>query len=222
MIQQKLEGTFIREEKTRFLCAVEIDGNPEQCYVPSSCKLEQLINLQGETVWLKPVHNRNSNLKYCIYAVKKKQGWVLLNLAEANNIIEAQLNRRLFSFLGNRKEVQREKLVEGYKADLYLPASRTVIEIKTVLTEEESAIFPGVKSLRIERQLIDIGKLLEAGYKVCYFVIALNPRTARLEIAEKLKDIFRDGISKGMLLKGYSLKFEEELPKIYKSIEVKL
>ena len=221
-MQQKLEGAFIREEKTRFLCTVEIDGNQELCYVPSSCKLEQFISLSGETVWLKPVHNKNSKLRYCVYAVKKKQGWVLLNLAETNKILEVQLNRRLFSFLGNRKVICREKLIEGYKADLYLPETRTIIEIKTVLTEERITSFPGVKSLRTERQLTEISKLLEAGYRVCYFVIALNPRTANVEVVEKLKGIFQDCISKGMLLKGYSLKFEEDLPQIYRSIEVKL
>ncbi len=99
-----LEGIFVHEEKTRFLCTVEIKGKQELCYVPSSCKLGGLIQLEGETVWLKPIQSKKSELDYCVYAVKKKQGWVLLNLADTNRIFEEQLSRRMFSFLGKRKK----------------------------------------------------------------------------------------------------------------------
>lgn len=219
-MKEMIEGIFSKEEKTRFLCKVLIDGEQELCYVPSSCKLGQLISLEGEKVWFKPIDSKKSELRYGIYAIKKRRGWVLLNLAETNRVVEAQLSRRIFSYLGKRREIQREKVIEGYKTDLFLPESNMVIEIKTVLTDEAHTLFPAVESERIIKQLDEIHALLSQGYKVCYLIIALNPITTQVEIVEQLKQKYNACISEGMICKGYSLRFEGDTPAIYRQVGV--
>ena len=48
-------GTFQMEIKNRFLCSVNIDGKDETCYIPSSCRLSNFIDMTGRTVLLKPI-----------------------------------------------------------------------------------------------------------------------------------------------------------------------
>lgn len=82
---------------------------------PSPCKLSKLVDLSGKEVVLQPVDNKNFRTGYYVYAARLGRYYVLLNLAEANRIVENQLHRRHFSFLGKRKKVYREKIIEGYK-----------------------------------------------------------------------------------------------------------
>jgi DNA-binding sugar fermentation-stimulating protein len=217
-----IEAIFLREEKTRFLCTVLLDGKEELCYVPSSCKLGSLIKLEGELVWLRPIERKSSKMRYSLYAVKKRQGWVLLNLAEVNNVIRSQITRRVFSYLGARKEIQTEKMIEGYKADLFLPESNTVIEVKTVLTEDRMGYFSILQAGRTEKQLKQLRELLEKKYKVCYLIVALNPKTKEITVTEDLKELFEQCVAEGMQCYGYTLKLIEGNPVICKKISINL
>ena len=139
-----------------------------------------------------------------------------------NNVIKGQINRRFFSYLGKRKEIQAEKIVEGYKADLFLPESRTVIEVKTVLAEEKIAQFSTLQAGRTVKQLGRLKELLEKGYKVSYLIIALNPKTKEITITEDLKELLQQCIDQGMECRGYTIKCEEGNPVISKKIPISL
>jgi len=215
-----VEAVFLREEKPRFLCTVFLDGKEALCYVPSSCKLSSLIKLDGERVLLKPVESKSSKLRYALYAVMKQQGWILLNLAEVNKVIKDQIARRFFSYLGKRKEIQTEKIVEGYKADLFLPESHTVIEVKTVLTEEKIGRFSTLQAGRTVKQLEQLKGLLAKGYKVGYLIIALNPKTREITVTKDLKELLQQCIAQGMQCHGYTLKHEAENLVISKKIPI--
>lgn len=47
-------GNFIREKNMRFLCLVDIANKREECYLSSSSKLKNYINLNKKTVLLVP------------------------------------------------------------------------------------------------------------------------------------------------------------------------
>lgn len=220
MKKDLLEGIFVEEEKTRFSCVVQIGDVREKCYVASSCKLEKLIPLKNKKVLVKHILSKRSDMKYSLFAVKDQQGWVLLNLADANRIVEQQLSERRFSYLGKRKVVEREKQIEGYKSDLFLPESNTLIEVKTILSDKKESKFPSVESSRIHKQLIEILKLLEEGYRVCYLFIALNSITKQVEIEKNLKEIFSKCIDRGMVCKGYTIKFVDEEPVLHSPVKV--
>lgn len=96
-------GTFQAEIKNRFLCSVNIGGKDAVCYIPSSCRLSNFIDMTGRTVLLRPIETPNTRTAYAVYAVKYRKGFILLNLAQTNRVIEAQIRRRYFSFLGVRK-----------------------------------------------------------------------------------------------------------------------
>ena len=45
-----IKGTFLKEQKTRFLCDVLVEDKEVECYIPASCKLGRLVDLTGKEV----------------------------------------------------------------------------------------------------------------------------------------------------------------------------
>mgnify|MGYP000805719294 FL=1 len=117
--------------------------------------------MTGRTVLLKHIETPNSRTPYAVYAVKYRRNFILLNLAQANRVIEAQIRRRYFSFLGVRKKVSREYKIGSYKTDLFIHDTNTLIEIKSTLAFSKESVFPTVYSERAVNQLKEISRLLD-------------------------------------------------------------
>lgn len=220
-----VSGIFLREQKTRFLCDILLEDEEVECYVPSSCKLSKLVDLTGKKVILQTVENKKSRTNYSVYAARVGRYYVLLNLAEANRVVEEQLHRRYFSFLGKRQKFCREKIVEGYKADLFIEDTKTLIEVKTLLSFTEEGRFPSMESSRAEAQLEKISELLDKGYRVCYIVMSLNPQVKTIYINtdfDKYCQLFQECLEKGMKAKGFSIRLRDMKPEIYGTIDVSL
>lgn len=220
-----LHGFFVKELKNRFLAEIEIDGNLEVCYVPSSCKLSRLIDLSGRETLLLPVKKKDARTKYSVYAVKAGANYILLNLGECNAILEKEIYRRYFSFLGKRTKLFREANIAGYKADLFIEDTNTIIEVKSVLSNEKRAMFPSVHSRRALLQLEKISMLLEDGYSVCYVFASVNPKTKVLYIDETNNEyckLFRECVSKGMQCCAVSIGFKDYQAKVLAKLKVEL
>lgn len=177
-----ITGIFVKELKNRFLCEVMIDGEATECYVPSSCRLENFLVLSGKQVLLLPTQTPNTRTKYSLLAVPYKRNYILLNTSRANKVIADNLHRRYFSSLGIRTHITKEQLFGTYKSDLFLPDSRTLIEIKSVISLERVAIFPTVFSERTLHQLADISHLLDEGYKAALIITSLSPYVRQLQL----------------------------------------
>lgn len=106
-------GVFKAEIKNRFLCTVNVDGTDTICYIPSSCRLSNFIDLVNKKVMLRPIKKKDARTKYSVYAVKYRQCYVLLDLSSSNKIIAESLDRRIFAFLGSRKKFLEKKLLMG-------------------------------------------------------------------------------------------------------------
>lgn len=218
-----ITGIFKAELKNRFLCTVCVDGVDVTCYIPSSCRLSNFIDLSGRTVLLKPNQSTTARTDYAVYAVKCGRQYVLLNLAQANRVIETQLSRRYFAFLGKRKNVSHEVCIGTYKTDLFIHDTNTIIEIKSILSFDKNALFPTVYSQRAVEQLKKLSLLLDSGYKVCYLFVSLNPRVREIKIYENMLDyceLFRECVRKGMLARAFSIKITESGPRIYSRIDL--
>jgi len=223
MNNEFLKAIFVREQNTRFLCDVRLGDAEIECYIPASCKLSKLIDLTGKEVILQPVESKKARTDYSVYAARLGRYYVLLNLAEANRILEAQLHRRYFSFLGKRKKVHREKTIDGYKTDLYIEDTDTLIEVKTLLSFDEEGSFPSMISTRAEQQLERLSELLDKGYKVCYIVMSLNPKVKSIRLNssyDRYCQLFSECLDKGMLVRGFSIRLKDLEPEIYKEIDV--
>lgn len=216
-------GTFRTEIKNRFLCRVNIDGKDETCYIPSSCRLSNFIDMTNRTVLLKPIETPNARTSFAVYAVKYRKSFILLNLAQANRVIETQLKKRYFSFLGARKRVSREYKIGSYKADLFVHDTKTLIEIKSTLSFSKESVFPTVYSERAVKQLKEISRLMDDGYRSCYVLVSLNPCVKEIVINPNVEDYYKafmECVEKGMIYCAFSVRLREQTPELYARIKV--
>ena len=219
-----ISGVFVRELTNRFLCEVKIDVKVEECYVPSSCHLSNFLQLKGKRVLLVPTQGKNPRTRYALYATPYRRNYIVLNTSLSNVAIEKGIYNRRFSYLGKRALVQKEHSVEGYKADLYLPDTRTIVEIKSVLSNKDEALFPTVYSERTQNQLKSIQKMLDKGYKVVFVIVSLNPYIKKLTI-DKSTEFYSEltrCIEKGMEiraytshLRNYEIEIKKQIPLLY-------
>ena len=141
-------------------------------------------------------------MKYSVYAAQFKNSYVLVNQASANALVSNALGRKCFEAIGKSKSVIREKVIDGYRCDLYLPDSNTVLEVKTVLATGPSVEFPTIRSERRLQQLGKIEKLLDNGVGAYLVIVALNPyiREVTLSGSVCFQTALTRCISKGMEL----------------------
>ena len=219
-----ISGVFVKELKNRFLCEVKIDGKVEECYVPSSCHLSNFLQLKGKRVVLIPTQGKNPRTKYALYAAPYRRNYIILNTSLSNVAIEKGIQNRRFSYLGKRENVKTEHSIEGYKADIYIPQTKTIVEIKSVLFENDETVFPTVFSERTQNQLKSIQEMLEKGYKVVFIIVSLNPYIKKLTI-DKSTEFYSEltrCIEKGMEiraytshLKDYEIEIKKQIPLLY-------
>ena len=130
----------------------------------------------------------------------------MLNTSLSNAAIEKGIQNRRFAYLGKRPIAQKEHSVEGYKADLYIPKTKTIVEIKSVLSSKDEAVFPTVYSERTQNQLKSIREMLDKGYKVAFIIVSLNPYIKKLTI-DKSTEFYSEltrCIEKGMEIRAYT------------------
>ena len=137
-------GIFINEIRNRFLCKVRVDGKVVECYVPSSCRLSNFLELRNREVLLTEVASHQARTHYSLFAIKFKRNYIILNTSIPSRVLQTALKSRRFSSLGTRNTIQREKTIAGYKCDLYIEDTNTVIEVKSIISETERARFPTV------------------------------------------------------------------------------
>ena len=201
-----------------------INGSLQECYIPASCHLSHFIDLHNKTVYLKENASSKSRTKYSVCGVKIGHRCIPLQLAVSNKIIFDSIDTPMFSFLGSREIVMQEKMVDGYKCDLFIDDTKTIIEIKSIIEMSDVAVFPSVYSERANKQLSTLSSLSDKGYKICYFFISLNPRVHTIQINAGIQDFYKpfsECIKKDMTVRGYSIKMSTSGEvSLYKEIEI--
>lgn len=204
-------GTFKKELKNRFLCEVQIDGADVVCYVPSSCHLSNFLQLEGKKVLLVPTQTPNSRTPYALFAVPYKRNYIVLNTSMANRAIESSIQGKRFSYLGKRIDGIKEHTIDGYKADLYLPSTKTILEVKSVISVTSHAKFPTVHSERTLKQLASIFELLKKGYRVCFAIVSLHPYIKAVDI-DTCTEFYNELVKcmdAGLIIKAYTGRLQE-------------
>ncbi len=216
-------GIFIQEKNNRFLCDVLINGVVEECYVPSSCHISHFIDLRGESVLLKHNLTKKTRTKYSLYALLKEGHEIPLELALANRVVESEITRRMFCILGDRRHIKKETFVHGYKCDLFIEDTNTIIEVKSILSLERFALFPTIKSERSTKQLLELKELLFDGYSVFYFFVSLSPTVKRIGINSaftEYRKAFDNCIDAGMKYDAFSVGILNSHPIITKRLPI--
>lgn len=215
-------GIFKKELKNRFLCEVQIDGKDVVCYVPSSCHLSNFLKLEGRKVLLVPTQAPKARTPYALFAVPYKKNYIILNTSMANRAIENSIQGKRFAYLGKRKNILKEHTIDGYKADIYIPSTKTIVEVKSVISVSDNAEFPTVYSERTINQLKQIQQLLLNGYRVCFMIVSLHPYVKNVTIDKSTEFYSELGkcLEAGLIVKAYTSRVENDIIKIDKEIGV--
>lgn len=210
LLEGLIEGVFISEIKNRFLCTVLVNDIETICYVPCSCRLSNFLDLKDKKVLLLPVSSKKARTSYSVLAIEFKRNYILLNTSIPNRVLENEIKGRRFSFLGKRREITHEVMIDDYKCDLYIHDTDTIVEIKSIISAKKTVQFPTVYSERANRQLESILRLLENGHRVVYLFASLNPYVINMQIAESepYSRLFKICIKQGMIVKGASLRLQ--------------
>lgn len=217
-----IEGIFVKELKNRFLCEVLVNGEATVCYVPSSCHLSNFLDLSNKKVLLVPTLTPGSRTKYALLAVPFKRSYLLLNTSMANVAVINSLRKPRFSYLGKRNIIFSEHKLDDYKTDIFIQDTNTIIEIKSIISTNDSGIFPTVYSERTINQLKKLQDFLAKGYRVCFIIVSLSPYLKELSLdgsTEFYKE-FMNCIRLGMITKAYACRLCNNQVCIEKSIPI--
>lgn len=222
--QKPTEGIFIKERKNRFICEVIVDDETIECYVPSSSRLDNFIDLHSKRVLLLPTEAPNARTRFSLFAVPFKRNYILLNIGMVNRAVEHDIKRRCFSSLGKRSEIYREHKIGSYKSDLYIANTRTLLEVKSVLSLGKDAVFPSVFSQRTLDQLKEISSLMDSGYNSALVIASLSPYVEQIQIdhASPFYEALKPCIDKGMQLLAVSLHIHQGVARIKRKIKIEL
>lgn len=215
-------GTFKKELKNRFLCEVQINGEDVVCYVPSSCHLSNFLQLDGKKVLLVPTQASNSRTPYALFAVPYKRNYIVLNTSMANRAIESSIQGKRFSDLGERKDGIKEHTIDGYKTDIYLPSTKTIVEIKSLISLCDNAKFPTVYSERTIKQLEQLYQLLCKGYRAFLIIVSLHPYVKNIIIDKESKfySQLMKCLNAGLIIKAYTTRLNGSVLLVDKEIKI--
>lgn len=213
---------FRKEIKNRFICEVLVEDEVIDCYVSSSCRLDNFIDLHNKQVLLLPTKSPNARTKFSLFAVPYKRNHILLNIGMVNRIIERDINGKCFSSLGKRSEVYREYKVGSYKSDFFIANTKTLLEVKTVLSLKKDAIFPSVFSQRTLNQLREISSLMDRGYNAALVIASLSPYVELIKIdhASPLYEALKPCLNKGLQLIAVSINVHKDEARIKRKIKI--
>ena len=224
-IKEKLwtcTGIFVREDTFRFHCRVLVDGIERLCYMPANCKLEKIVSLAGREVYLNEYEGISDKFEYVVQAVKYKNAIVLINLNYLNRVVEKQFYRKIFNFIGERREIRREFSFGKYKSDFWIQNSNTIIEVKSLLSWESIAEYPIKKVERSINQLDNIMELLKDGYSFYYFIFSLSPYVKEIHIGKENKYgiMLQECQKKGVVIIAFSIGYRKDKFYVKKQIPI--
>jgi len=207
-----VRGIFIEECKNRFLCLIQIKKEKHLCYVASSARLSNFVDLTGKQVLLIKNKGSRTRTEYSLYAVKNENGYVVLNLSAANTLLLEVIRKEYSSNIS----IQKEKFtLEGYKSDhLVVSVPPTIVEVKSILSDKAVVRFPSVNGERSIRQLKALEEALLKGYQVRYCLVLLSSCIDNLTLDESAADFnsrLKKCIELGMRVETYRLNATRKL-----------
>lgn len=199
------KANLISEGKTRFICIVEYNENIIECYVPNTCKLSKLIPLSNNEILITKNLHKTKRTQYTLFAIKIFEEFLIVNTSIANKIVyNCILDKHNTIILPERK-------IENYKSDFYIPDKTTIVEVKSIISMEETLIIPNGFSIRAINQLEKLNELLKNEYSVDYYFVVFdnNCLSITLNTTTEYGNRINFCVEQGMNLKVLICKYNE-------------
>lgn len=198
------KAIFIQEGKQRFICTILVDKLQKECYVSSSTKLSKYLPLKNCKVWV--AENMGNNLRTCytLEAVEYRDILYYVNFNNANRLYE----KLLLSQKIVADAIHREYIAEGIVKTDFFVEEYGYIEIKSLLSNTNTIIFPDTSSNRLAKQLLQYIEILKMGLPVTFVFIAMASTLTNFSWNDKKKDVqayFIEACLLGMKIKAFSV-----------------
>ena len=168
-IQNLIEGVFIKEHKTRFLCEVSVNENNVTCYVPISCKISKLIELNNNSVLLSRTQDKHAKTKYSLFAIKANKEYIVINTGIINKVVGKYIENNV-----PKGVIKPEFIINNYKSDFFIEKNKVIVEVKSIISREKNVVLPNMVSKRSIEQLKNIYHLLQKEYLAEYYFVCLT------------------------------------------------
>ncbi len=170
------KAIFVSEGNNRFICNIKFNNQIIECYIPMTCKLNNFISINSnDDILIAPTTQGAKRTKYSLFAIKNYTDYIIVNASFANEIVKTMLLQNK-----SKDKFYPEQFIENYKCDFYSKSTKTLVEVKSVITTKEVLILPNIITTRAITQLQHICSLLSKGYKVEYYIIAFAPRISQI------------------------------------------
>lgn len=211
MIKTLTKAQFVAEDKTRFSCTININNKMMKCYVPSTCKLKNLLEIDCYDALVTKNQYQKNVSPYSLFALKVKGEYVVINSGFANNVVKDILMLK-------HQEVCAETVVGNYKCDFYLKSKNQLIEVKSIISDKTTVLLPNIKSQRAIMQLRQINNLLMEGYNVEYYFVPFAPflKKCVVDSQSEYGVLLKECIKRGMKIKIYRAVLDNNLNLITK------
>lgn len=175
------KAKFISEGKTRFVCNIEYQNVVIECYVPNTCKLSKLITLNKNEVLITKNLNKTKRTRFTLFAIKIDNKYLIVNTALTNKLV--------YHYITNNNEycLLPEKTIEQYKCDFYISDKKTLVEAKSIISNEEALLIPNSFSNRAIEQLEKLYNIIQKDYLVEYYFVIFNNKLKSIKINKSTK-----------------------------------
>lgn len=208
------ESVFIKEGKHRFICTILINNVLEECYVSSSSKLSNYIQLENCKILVSQNTNSKLRTRFTLEAAVIDKRLVYLNLNYTNNLY----NDYLLHLGYDNKIIQREMLINKLiKTDFFID-NVGCVEVKSLLSNERCILFPDKTSKRICVQLKQYISLLQTGIPVTFAFIAMSKEIECLGWSSAdVENDFKKAISLGLNIEAFCVEYDKNAFKLVKN-----
>lgn len=182
-------GTLIKRYK-RFLADVTLaDGTAITAHVPNTGSMAS-SSAPGSKVALSCHDKPGRKLPYTLELVEANGGWVGVNTARPNHVVEEAIRAGRVSQLSGYFEVRREiKYGEASRIDLLLSneAARCYVEVKNVTYRVDGqARFPDAVTERGARHLVELREQVRLGHRAVMFFLVNRQDCSSFSIAREI------------------------------------
>ncbi|RMG67911.1 MAG: DNA/RNA nuclease SfsA [Calditrichaeota bacterium] len=184
------KGILIRRYK-RFLADIKLsEGRIITAHCPNSGSMKG-CNIPGSPVLVSKSNNPRRKLPYTWELVYVHPTWVGINTQYPNQLVQEAIEAGIVQELAGYSRIRREvRLGENSRVDLVLEGngrSRCFVEVKNVtLVEDGVARFPDAVTLRGQKHLHELMKVVDAGERGVIFFVVQREDCDRMAPADQI------------------------------------
>lgn len=188
------KARFEKRYKRFFVDAVLEDGTRVTAHCPNTGSMKSCL-IPGATIWLSFNDSPNRKLKWTWELIETDGGFIGVNTAMPNRIVEQAIKSNLIPELSGYLDVKAEvKYGTKSRIDLLLTSPQKpecYIEIKnTTLLDGSHVLFPDAVTERGQKHLKDLEGVVRSGKRAVIFFLVNRPEGRAFKPADHIDPVY--------------------------------